>query len=137
MVKGVRSILLALLGLRSNSLFFFSTMIRSSCSCHPFFRCGFLIPSSMCRSFKLSIVFRQASSIFYSLFVKLLGRLKREAERFLFKNLTNVAPIFDVSSFAFTRWIIVFHFWPLLFRFLICKRYNLLSIDDLINFHFD
>lgn len=77
------------------SVFFF-TMIRSSCSCHPLFRCGFLILSLMCRSFNLSIAFRQASSIFYSLFVKLLGGLNEKRND---SCLINVAPIFDVSSF--------------------------------------
>lgn len=65
-MKGVRSILLALLDLPIRILcsFFFFTMIRSSC-CRPVFRYGFLIPFNVPISgFRLYFV-HDFESIFY------------------------------------------------------------------------
>lgn len=83
----------------------------------------------MCRSQVFDCISYMISRVFFICFIVLNRKIKRETERFSYKNLIFVAPIFDVSSFAFSRiGLSSFDFSSLLFRFLICKRYNLLSI---------
>lgn len=107
-------------------LSFFFTMIRSCC-CRPLFRCGFPIPFDVISDFRSCFVDDRLRVFF--IHIVLSRKIKQEAERFLFKNLISSRRSLTFHRFAFSRiGLSSFDFWSLLFRFLICKRYNLLSI---------
>lgn len=101
-------------------------MIRSCC-CRPLFRCGFPIPFDVISDFRSCFVDDKLRVFF--IHIVLSRKIKQEAERFLFKNLISSRRSLTFHRFAFSRiGLSSFDFCSLLFRFLICKRYNLLSI---------